>query len=112
VQVRRIRITSLVILWVITGPTLGCTWVPLTEEGANVRILRADAAADCEKVSTVSSKTADRVLVFARSEQKVREELESLARNEAAEAGGNAIVPLGTVANGRQSFDVYRCPDR
>ena len=111
-QVKLIRITSAVIMCAIAVPTLGCTWVRLTDEGGNVRILRASAVADCQKISTVSSKTADRVVIFARSDRKVREELESLARNEAADSGGNAIVPIGAIGNGRQSFDVYRCQDR
>ena len=25
--------------------------------------------------------------------------------------GGNAVVPTGPVENGRQSFDLYRCPE-
>ena len=108
-QVKLIRITSAVIMYTITVLTLGCTWVPLTDEGENVRIRQASAAADCQKIATVSAKTADRVVIFARSDRKVREELESLARNEAADKGGNAIVPIGTMANGRQSFDVFRC---
>ena len=112
VQVKLIRITCVVIMCAVTASTLGCTWVPLTDEGGNVRTLQANAAEDCQKISTVSSKTADRVVIFARSDRKVREELESLARNEAADAGGNAIVPIGTMTNGRQSFDVYRCQDR
>jgi hypothetical protein len=111
VQVKLIRITGAVIMCAIAVPTLGCTWVPLSDEGGNVRILHASAVADCQKISTVSSKTADRFLIFARSDRKIREELESLARNEAADSGGNAIVPIGTMANGRQSFDVYRCQD-
>jgi hypothetical protein len=49
------------------------------------------------------------VLIFARTQRKVHEELESLARNEAATMGGNAVAPTGEPAEGRQSFDVYRC---
>ncbi len=88
---------------------LSCTWVPLTDEGQSVRVLQADATADCKKVGRIGSKTADRVVIFARSDQKVREELKSLARNEASGLGGDAIVPIGTATDGRQSFDVYRC---
>lgn len=111
-HVKRIRIASVVIMCAIAAIAPGCTWVPLSDEGAKVRILRADTAGDCQKISTISSKTADRVIFFARSERKMREELESLARNEAADSGGNAILPIGTMANGRQSFDIYRCQDR
>jgi hypothetical protein len=99
------------VVFAIVLSTLSCTWVPLTDEGQSVRVLRAEATADCEKVGRIGSQTADRVVIFARSDQKVREELESLARNEANGLGGDAIVPIGTATNGRQSFDVYRCEE-
>jgi len=88
---------------------IGCTWVPLTSEGENVRIRRASEVAACEKLGTTTSKTADRVVLFARTDRKVHDELESLARNEAAEMGGDTVVPTGPVSEGRQAFDVYRC---
>ena len=100
------------VLSVIAVPVLGCTWVPLTDRGADVRIIQEGEAAGCQKIGTVSSKTTERILIFPRSDLKVREELESLARNEAADSGGNVIVPTGTMADGRQSFDVYRCEER
>lgn len=87
----------------------GCTWVSVTEEGKDVRVLRANATAGCEKIGNVSAKTTDHVTIFARSDRKIQEELESLARNEATELGGDAIVPVGSAVDGRQSFDVYRC---
>lgn len=89
-----------------------CTWVPLTDEGRNVRVLRAGETAGCEKVGVITTKTADRVTIFARSDRKVREELEALARNEAGESGGDAIAPSNAASGGRQSFDVFRCQNR
>ncbi len=100
---------DVIIVCAIVLSMLACTWIPLTDEGQSVRVLQADATADCKKVGKIGSKTADRVVIFARSDQKVREELESLARNEAVEMGGDAIVPIGTATDGRQSFDIYRC---
>ncbi len=65
----------------------------------------------CEKLGATHSKTSDTVWIFARSDRKVKAELETLARNEAAEMGGNVIVPRGPVSvDGRRSYDVYRCP--
>jgi hypothetical protein len=87
----------------------GCTWVSVTEEAQNVRVLQANATAGCQKIGNVSAKTTDHVTIFARSDRKIQTELESLARNEATELGGDAIAPVGTVKDGRQSFDVYRC---
>jgi hypothetical protein len=75
-------------------------------------VLQANAATGCEKIGNVTAKTTDHVTIFARSERKVQQELESLARNEATELGGDAIVPIGTEKEGRQSFDVYRCQSR
>jgi len=107
--VKPIDIASIISVLVILVPALGCTWVPLTSEGENVRVLQASAVTDCQKVGKITSKTSDRIMIFARSDRKVREELESLSRNEAVDMDGDAIVPIGTVADGRQTFEVYRC---
>ena len=40
---------------------------------------------------------------------KVAEELERLARNEAAELGGDRIVALGPVRDGQRSYAVFAC---
>ena len=108
-HLKPIEVASTLAMLTILGPTLGCNWVPLTSEGENVRVLQASAVTDCQKVGKVSSNTSDRILIFARSDRKVREELESLARNEAVDLNGDAIVPIGAEADGRQSFEVYRC---
>jgi len=105
-----VRIARAAIPCAIAVAVLGCHWVPLTEGGARVRLLRSEQAAECEEIGTVNAKTSDRVIIFARTERKVREELESLARNEAAEMGGDAVVPIGRIETGRQSFAVHRCP--
>jgi hypothetical protein len=107
--VKPIDIASIISVLVILVPALGCTWVPLTSEGENVRVLQASAVTDCQKVGKITSKTSDRILIFARTDRKVREELESLSRNEAVDMNGDAIVPIGTVTDGRQAFEVYRC---
>jgi hypothetical protein len=100
----------IVIFMLTTLPlTLACNWVPLTIEGEDVRVLQADAVTDCQRVGSVTSKTSDRIIIFARSDRKILEELESLSRNEAVGLNGNAIVPIGTESDGRQSFEVYRC---
>ncbi len=106
---KAIEIAIIIAMLAILVSTLGCNWVPLTNEGENVRVLRASAVTDCQSVGRVTSKTSDRVIIFARTDWKVREELESLARNEAVGLNGDAIVPIGTETNGRQSFEVYRC---
>jgi len=106
--VKHMRTTSSIVCAVALCVS-GCTWVSVTEEGQDIRVLQAGATTGCEKIGNVSAKTTDHVTIFARSDRKIQEELEGLARNEATELGGDAIVPVGSPVDGRQSFDVYRC---
>ena len=87
----------------------GCTWVSVEEEARAVRVVSMSEVASCESLGKTTSKTADRVVLFARKDRKIREELEALARNEAANMGGDSIVALGAPTGGRQTFGVYRC---
>ena len=88
----------------------GCTWVKLTEPGSNVRVGTVAQAASCTKLGATHAKTSTRIAFFSRSPKKIDSELESLARNEAAEMGADTVVAQGPASSeGRRSFDVYRC---
>ena len=88
----------------------GCTWVKLTEPGENVRVGTVAQVASCTKLGATHAKTSTRIGFFSRSQKKIDSELESLARNEAAEMGGDTIVAQGPASSeGRRTFDVYRC---
>ena len=87
-----------------------CSWVDLTPSGQNVRVGTMAQTMHCEKLGATHAKTSTEVGIFSRSPKKIDEELEYLARNEAAEMGGNTIVAQGpTSSEGRRSFDVFRC---
>ena len=88
---------------------LACTWVKLSEGGEAVRVAKPGEVAGCESKGRTHAQTTDRVAIFARRDQPIRLELESLARNEAALMGGDTIAPATPIERGRQSFDVYRC---
>ena len=89
-----------------------CQWVPLTEEGKQVRVLTAADVGGCKEVATVTGKTTVTVGPLARNEQKVAGEVEALARNEAAKSGANAIVPKGPLDWDERSYTAYRCDAR
>jgi hypothetical protein len=91
--------------------TAGCTWIDLTDAGADVTQGEPGEVAGCQQVGTVTSSTQNRVLL-KRGRGKVAEELIVLARNEAATLGGDTIVPQGPMVEGRQDFNVYRCGTR
>jgi hypothetical protein len=86
-----------------------CSWVTLTPEGKKVRVLSASEVAQCQKVGRTTANTKAVVAGFERSEERVREELEFLARNAAPDLNGDTVVPVAEPKDGRQTFDVYRC---
>jgi hypothetical protein len=98
-----------IVMTVMAATALACTWAPLTDAGRGVRVAQASEVTQCQKVGRATAATRDTIANFARNDRKIREELESLARNEGAELGGDAVVPIGAAKDGRQSFDVYRC---
>lgn len=101
---------NLLLISTICSIFSACTWVQLSSAGEMVEIRNNDQIAGCERLGRASSTTMDRLLVVDRSTERQQRELLILARNEAANMGGNAIVAATDVANGRQRFDVYNCP--
>lgn len=87
-----------------------CSWVPLSPQGEAVFVVNAEQAENCERLGQTTSKVLNKVGFLKRTDEKKAEELQTLARNEAANMGGNAIVPATEVTDGRQRFLVYRCP--
>lgn len=99
-------ITTLVILTLLTA----CTWVQLTAEGRSVRLASPSAVGNCTRIGTTNSSTASRVTFVQRGNEKVQNELVTLARNEAGLMGGNTVVGEGIMTAGQQRFIVYNCP--
>ena len=91
-------------------PVSGCTWVQITDDGTRVQVRTPEQVQGCERRNRVTASVKHEVLGIMRSEEKVREELRTLARNEAARQGDNAVVPESEPSGGRQVFVVYHCP--
>ena len=87
-----------------------CTWVQMAPEAGKVRVLPAGAVpAGCEKRGEVSVSVKDSVAFYERNELRVRDELETLARNEAPGVGADSISPLGQPVDGTQRWALWRC---
>jgi hypothetical protein len=90
--------------------TSGCAWVKVSEDGSSVAVANIANVRDCKKLSTVNVKVKDNFVgSMKRDPNKIAQELTNMARNEAAAGGGDTIVPVSVVKEGRQSFDVYNC---
>ena len=102
---------SMVMLSAATAVVLmtGCAWVKPTPGGSRVSVVTNDQANYCEKIGQTKANTQKSVGFLDRNASKISEELITLARNSAYEMGGNAIIPITQVVDGKQTFAVLRC---
>lgn len=87
----------------------GCAWVALDDDGRSVLAVEPSAVEECRRIGKTTVSVRDRVAAVQRSPSRVGSELETLARNSAAEMGGNRIVALTPVRDGAREYAVYRC---
>jgi hypothetical protein len=88
----------------------GCTWVDMAPGGSSVRVIDGSGPpAGCEKRGEVEVTVKSKVAFYERNQLRVREELETLARNEAAGLQADTVQPMGGPLNGSQRFAAWRC---
>lgn len=85
-----------------------CTWVHMAPGASSVRVVSAQPSG-CEKRGEVEVGVKHSIAFIERNQLRVREELETLARNEAPGIGADTISPLGEPARGSQRFAAFRC---
>ena len=86
-----------------------CTWVKLDAAGEKVRVLTAQEVGGCKELGKTHAMLRSTVAGVERNEEKVKSELETLARNAAGGMGGDTVVPASEITDGKQTFMVYRC---
>ena len=88
----------------------GCTWVPLEPEGRAVRVARqGEDLAGCQRAGEIAVSVRDRVGFYERDALKVRDELETLARNEALSLRADTVQAISAPLDGEQRFAGFRC---
>ena len=91
-------------------PLSACTWVSIKPEAKQVRVAPAGAAPPgCVKQGEIEVSVKSSVAFYDRDAVKVRDELETLARNEAIALPADTIQPLGDPVAGTQRFAAWRC---
>jgi len=94
----------------IASLSSACTWVKVNEEGSSIAVANMANVQNCQKMRNVNVKVKDNFVgSMKRDPNKVATELTNMARNEAVQFGGDTIVPVSLIKEGRQSFDVYKC---
>lgn len=96
---------------VILAIALGaCTWVALEDSGKLIRVVTsADAIQGCENKGEITASVRDKIAFVDRDTAKVNDEVEALARNQAAELGADTIIAVSELDHGSRRFDAYRC---
>ncbi len=98
------------LLWLAASAIAGgCSFMDLTKEGEGVRVATADAVAACTGLGRTTASVVAEVASIPRHPDAVKENIEVTARNSAASMGGDTIVPASPIAEGKQTFEVYRC---
>ena len=87
----------------------GCSTVKLEPTAADTVVARAEHVQNCKRLGQTTVRTTDQVVGVPRDAEVVGVELERLARNAAAKAGADTIVPADKPWWGEQKFDMYRC---
>ncbi len=89
-----------------------CSTVRLSEGGNKVRILTPDEVSSCRKLGKTNTSITDSILgVVDRPIEALERELQIIGRNSANNMGGDTIVPLTIIEDGKQTFEVYKCID-
>jgi len=103
-----ILLTSLLGGLVVLGT--GCEVVRMEPGAAQVRVLPlGQSVASCQRLGELAVSIQHRVGPYERNSLAVREELETLARNEALTLHADAVQPETEPMGGRQRWLAYRC---
>jgi uncharacterized protein DUF4156 len=86
-----------------------CTWVKPTISAENVRVVYDGKVSGCRDAGTISVSVADKIAFYHRSDLKVRDELETLARNQAASLPADTIMASDEPKDGAQNFKAFVC---
>lgn len=85
-----------------------CTWVHMAPGASAVKVVQG-APAGCENRGEIEVSVKHSVAFVERNERKVRDELETLARNEAPGINADTVQPLGPPSGGSQRYTAWRC---
>jgi hypothetical protein len=87
-----------------------CTFVKMAPGADEVSVVALGRALPgCEKRGAVEVSVKDRLGPYERDHLRVRDELETLARNEAPSLAADTIQPEAPPNDGVQRFVAYRC---
>lgn len=88
----------------------GCSFIPVDPGSESVRLETPERVTACAAKGSTNSIVLAEIAGISRSDQAIESDLFKISANVAVKQGGNVLVPVGKHDNGRQKFDIYRCP--
>ncbi len=104
----RTKSSRILAIAILTACTTACTWVHMAPGASAVKVV-AQAPTGCEQRGEIEVTVKDSVVFYERNHLKVREELETLARNEAPGIGADTVQAVAPPESGAQRFIAWRC---
>jgi hypothetical protein len=90
-----------------------CTWgITLDDAARNVRTAWSGDVSACRDMGKITVSVMDRVGPVDRNDITVRDELEVMARNQAAQMHADTVKPLAEPTDGSQPWGAYQCGAR
>jgi hypothetical protein len=89
----------------------GCTWVTQSPEAlkADIAVVDAAGAAQCQRIAANQLSVADHLGTMQRLPEDVEHDLRTMAINQAATVGADAVAPVGDLKGGTQTWALLRC---
>lgn len=97
-----------IVLLALALAASACTWVHMAPGASAVQVVTGPPAG-CEQRGEVEVSVKDSVAFYERNDLRVRDELETLARNEAPGLGADTVQPLNQPTDGTQRFAAWKC---
>ena len=88
-----------------------CTWVEPTKESNDVTLVKSFNVKSCTKLGASTATVTHKVGIITRDKETVIEELNTMAKNHAAEIGGDSIVELLPAVEGSMKYEIYKCSE-
>ncbi|HET9033238.1 MAG TPA: DUF4156 domain-containing protein [Dokdonella sp.] len=98
------------IMIVTTLSLAACSWgIKLDSGGRDVRVAWQDDVSQCRLVGAITVSVLGKVGPVDRNALKVSDELEVMARNQAASMQADTVKPIDKPRNGEQNWNAYTC---
>lgn len=96
--------------FIVMGVTCSCSFVSLDPQANDIDVSKdATSLKGCKFVGNTNVSLWSKAQTF-QSNEKVENQLDILARNQAVTMNGNMVTPHSEIVNGQRTYSVYNCP--